>query len=160
MTTNYTPANMTNAPGLLLNRTAGDIDIANPGLGLGLRRTIGNNGSSFNITLNTALGSYQNMTVSFATDGNGNGFRNVTLFYSINGGTSFVQGPSVVLTSALQQVTLPVPVGANNSPLLILALVFTGGISNGNDLQTTVDNIQVNGTIISSASTFSAAGGR
>ena len=39
-------------------------------------------------------------------------------------------------------ITLPVPVAANNAPLLVLRLQFSNG-GPGNDLETIVDNIQM-----------------
>ena len=156
ITTNYGILSMGGVtPGLPLNVAPGDPQ--GNELRLGLRRSTPNNGSHFDIPLNSSQGFFRNMTVTFATNGNGNGFANVQLFYSTNGGGTFIAGPSVVLTGALQLVTLPVPVGANNTPLLTLRLVFTGGTSNGNDLQTSVDNIQVGGTIVPEPATV--AGG-
>src|SRR5205814_528521 len=112
----------------------------------------------FDIQLFSAQGFFQNMTLSFATNGLGNGFRSVQLSYSINGGATFTAGPSMLLTQQLQTVSLAVPVGANNAQLLVLRLEFSGGQSNGNDLlQTIVDNIQVNGTIVPEPATI--AGG-
>jgi hypothetical protein len=62
----------------------------------------------------------------------------------------------VALVTGLQLVTLAVPVAANNAPLLVLRLQFTrGGL--GNNLQTIVDNIQINGTIVPEPTTV--AGG-
>jgi hypothetical protein len=88
------------------------------------------------------------MAVSFATIGNGNGFAGVQLLYSTDGGATFsLIGPQAVIIGNPQKVNLVVPAGANNAPLLILRLVFTGG-GPGNDLQTRIDNIQVNGTIL------------
>ena len=69
---------------------------------------------------------------------------------------SLVPGPS--LTGAPQLINLAVPEGANNAPLLVLRLVFTNG-GTGNDLQTLIDNIQVNGTIFPSQSTAIAGRG-
>ena len=114
---------------------------------MGLRRTGRNDGAHFDIPLFTSQGFFPNMTVTFATNATGNGFANVQLFYSTNGGGNFTAGPSAVLTGAPQLVSLAVPVGANNAPLLVLRLVFTNG-GPGNDLQTQIDNIQVNGTIV------------
>jgi hypothetical protein len=156
ITTNYGAGDMNSlAPGLALNVAPGDLD---PNLlALNLRRSNPNNGAHFDIPLFAAPTLFTNMTVTFATQGNGNGFHLVQLFYSTNGGGTFTAGPSVVLTTALQLVTLAVPVGANNAPLLVLRLVFTGGTSNGNDNQTQIDNIQVNGTIVPEPATV--AGG-
>ena len=55
-------------------------------------------------------------------------------------------------------MTLAVPSGTtNNMPVLFLRLKFTGGHSNGTDLQNQIDNIQINGTIVPEPATV--AGG-
>ena len=155
--TNYTTANISAGTGIDRNVAPGDMD---PNLtSLGLRKTFLNNGRDFDIQLFSAQGFFQNMTLTFATNGNGNGFTSVQLLYSTDGGaTPFTAGPSRTLTQLLQTVTLPVPVGANNAPLLVLRLEFSGARdTSGNDLQTIVDNIQINGTIVPEPTTI--AGG-
>ena len=153
--TNYTTADISAGPGIPLNVAPGDMD---PNLtSLGLRKSGLNNGRDFDIQLFSAQGFFQNMTLSFATNGNGNGFAAVLLLYSTNGGATFTAGVTALLTPGQQTVSLPVPVGANNAPLLVLRLEFSGGQSNGNDLQTIVDNIQINGTIVPEPATI--AGG-
>jgi len=150
ITTDYIALNMATVPGFGdINRVAGDVDNPPNGLhALGLRRTFLNNGRHFDIPLFTSQGSFSNMAVSFATIGNGNGFASVQLLYSTDGGATFsLIGPQAVITGNPQLINLVVPAGANNAPLLILRLVFTGG-GPGNDLQTRIDNIQVNGTIL------------
>jgi hypothetical protein len=140
--------------GLPSNVAPGDPD---PNLvSMGLHRTAGNSPANFDIPLPSAQSFFQNMTVTFAASsgGNGNPFTTVTLFYSTNGiGGPFTAGPSVTLTGSPQLVTLAVPVGANNAPNLVLRLQFTNG-GPGNDLQTIIDNIQVNGTIIPQSTTI------
>jgi len=153
--TNYTTADISAGPGIPLNVDPNDMDPNRTSLGL--RRSSLNNGRDFDIQLFSAQGFFQNMTLSFATNGNGNGFTAVQLSYSTNGGATFTAGPSALLTQQPQVVSLAVPVGANNAPLLVLRLAFSGGQSNGNDLQTIVDNIQVNGTIVPEPATI--AGG-
>ena len=153
--TNYTTANISAGPGIPLNVAPGDVD---PNLtSLGLRKSSLNNGRDFDIQLFSAQGFFQNMTLSFATNGNGNGFTSVQLSYSTNGGATFTAGPIAPLTQQPQIVSLAVPVGANNAPLLVLRFDFSGGHSNGNNLQTIVDNIQINGTIVPEPTTI--AGG-
>ena len=152
--TNYTTAHISAGPGIPLNVAPGDVD---PNLtSLGLRRSSLNNGRDFDIQLFSAQGFFQNMTLSFATNGNGNGFTSVQLSYSTNGGATFTAGPIALLTQAPQIVSLAVPVAANNAPLLVLRLQFSNG-GPGNDLQTIVDNIQINGTIVPEPTTI--AGG-
>ena len=153
--TNYTTADISAGPGIDRNVAQGDMD---PNLtSLGLRRSSLNNGRDFDIQLFSAQGFFQNMTLSFATNGNGNGFTSVQLSYSTNGGVTFTAGPSMLLTQQPQTVSLAVPAGANNAPLLVLRFEFSGGQSNGNDIQTIVDNIQINGTIVPEPTTI--AGG-
>ena len=154
ITTNYTPGDMRAAIGLPLNVAVGDPDTNV--FSMGLRRTGGNDPANFDIPLFSAQGFFQNMTVTFATNSPGNGFSQVQLFFSTNGGTNFTAGPSVALvTGGVQLVTLAVPVGANNAPNLVLRLQFTGG-GPGNDLQTRIDNIQINGTIVPEPATIAA----
>jgi hypothetical protein len=161
ITTNYTFGNMSTIANVVgnLNRVAGDLDNPPNGLhSMGLTKSMANNGAHFDIPLNSGTGIFSNMTVTFATNSpTGNGFTLVQLFYSTNGGGTFTAGPSQALASGLALVTLAVPVGANNTPLLTLRLVFTGGQSNGNDQQTEIDNIQINGTAVPEPATV--AGG-
>ena len=152
--TNYNPNNMSAEPGLPLNVAPGDPD---PNLvAMGLRNTDGNDPANFDIPLFSAQGFFQNMTLTFATNRNGNGFQQVQLFFSTNGGATFTAGQIALLPNNLTVITLPVPVAANNAPLLVLRLQFSNG-GPGNDLQTIVDNIQINGTIVPEPATI--AGG-
>ena len=152
--TNYNPADMSATTGLPSNVAPGDPD---PNLvAMGLRRTTNNDPANFDIPLFSAQGFFQNMTLTFATNRNGNGFLQVQLFFSTNGGATFTAGQIALLPNNLTVITLPVPVAANNAPLLVLRLQFSNG-GPGNDLQTIVDNIQVNGTIVPEPTTI--AGG-
>jgi hypothetical protein len=155
LTTTYPAGDTSSTSGIPLNVAPGDPD--QNLTAFGLMRTEANSPADFDIPLFTAQGFFQNMTLTFAADGRGNGFTAVQLFYSTNGGETFTSGPSVTLTQRQQLVTLPVPVGANNAPSLVLRLQFTGGQSNGNNLQTWIDNIQINGTIVPEPATV--AGG-
>jgi len=146
LSTTYPADDTTSTSGIPLNVADGDPDLNLTAFGF--KRTGANSPADFDIPLFTAQGFFQNMTMTFATDGRGNGFTGVELFYSTNGGRTFTGGPSVILTQRQQLVTLPVPVGANNAPSLVLRLEFTGGQSSGNNLQTWIDNIQINGTIV------------
>jgi len=156
--TNYNPADMDSVtPGLPLNVAAGDTDPNN--LAVHLFRSEENNGADFDIPLYSSQGFFQDMTVTFAINVQGNGFSLVTLFYSTNGGVTFINSGNTasLLTGGIQLITLAVPVAANNAPLLVLRLEFTGGQSNGVNEQDIIDNIQVNGTIVPEPATV--AGG-
>ena len=158
MTTNYNPLNMEAAPGVALNVPPGDPD---PNAsGLGLRASASNDPANFDIPLVTALGFFQNMSISFAVNVAGNGFTTVALWYSLNGGVNFTQAPGQTFNlppSGTLVVSFTVPAAANNAPLLVLRLQFTGGQSSGNNLQDTIDNVQINGTIVPEPATV--AGG-
>ena len=155
LTTTYPAGDTTSTSGIPLNVAIGDPD--QNLTAFGLMRTGTNSPADFDIPLFTPQGFFQNMTLTFATDGRGNGFTGVELFYSTNGGRTFTAGPSVVLTQSQQLVTLAVPAGANNAPALVLRLQFTGGQSSGNDLQTWIDNIQINGTVVPEPATVAGA---
>ena len=144
-------------PGLPLNVAAGDPD---PNLtSLGIHRS-GQNPLGIEIPLFSAVGVFDVTTVSFAIAANGNGYGQVLLQISTNGGATFTQigatqaipnGPGTILT-------FTIPAGTTlNIPLLVLRLDFVNGQSNGTDLQNQIDNIQINGTIVPEPATV--AGG-
>ncbi len=136
-------------PGLSLNRWPTDPDPNN--LALGISRSGENNPGRLDIPLPTSQGSFQDMSVSFAIDVLGNGYTVAALFYSTDGGVNFTfSGVRVVLPTRSGEtlITLPVPTAANNVPDLVLRIQFSGGQSNGTNLQDVVDNIRVGGTIV------------
>ena len=158
ITTNYNPADMESVtPGIPLNVAAGDMDPND--LSVHLFRSGQNDPADFDIPLFSPQGFFQDMTVSFAINVQGNGFETVTLWYSTNGGATFINsGNSAdITTGGAQVITLAVPTAANNAPQLVLRLEFTGGQSNGVNDQDIIDNIQVNGTIVPEPATV--AGG-
>ena len=134
--------------GTLLNRTAGDIDTADPGVAMGLRTTTADNGHYIQFVFNATL--FSNMSLSFAINTAGNGFNNVELLYSITAGhpdPSFVSVGSLAILSAggFHLLTFGVPSAVNGQPDVALRLTFTGGTSMGNNLETVIDNIQLTG---------------
>ena len=143
ITTNAT--NFAAVAGFLLNRTAGDIDTANPGLAGGFRTTPADNGSYMQFGLNATA--FSNMSLSFAVNTAGNGFDTVELSYSTTGpgGPFTVVGSASIPSSGVQIITFTLPAGANFQPNLVLRLTWTGGTSMGNNLQTVIDNIQLTG---------------
>jgi hypothetical protein len=153
--TNYTVANTLQAAGIPLNVAPGDGD---PNLtGLGLSRSMANSPANFDIVLNSA-GLFQNMTVSFAINASGNGFTMAAVQFSTDGGGTFTTAFSQAIpSSGAIVVSGALPAAANNTPLLTIRIQLTGGQSNGSNLQNTLDNIQINGTIIPEPATV--AGG-
>jgi hypothetical protein len=130
--------------GIPLNVATGDPD---PNLLLlALSKAKSNDPSFFQFTVNTTL--ISNMSLSFAQSSNGNGFSTVAFSYSTNGGTSFTAAGSQTLsTGGNVLVTFSVPAGAEGQASVIMRLTFSGGSSNGTDLQTEIDNVQLNGTV-------------
>jgi hypothetical protein len=112
------------------------------------------------MTFPSATGIYNIQSVSFASRGSGNGFQNVQLQASFNGGVSWVNMsvvtpiPTAITTIVLNNTNGVVTLG---QPSLLIRLQFTNGQSNGNDLQNLIDNIQVNGTAVPEPATV--AGG-
>jgi len=143
--------------GFLQNRTAGDIDTANPGVALGMRTTPSDNGHYLQFAFDATF--FANMSLSFAINTQGNGFDHVQVAYSIDGGATFtnVGVPIFIPSSGVQIITLAVPSAVNNQAGAALRLVFTGGTSMGNNLQTVIDNIQLTGSIVPEPTTV--AGG-
>jgi hypothetical protein len=134
--------------GTLQNRTAGDIDTADPGLAMGMRTTPVDNGGWIQFGVNATA--FSNMSLSFAVDTSGNGFNTVQFSYSITPGhpeTSFVVvGSNPILSGGgFQIITFGVPMAVDGQADVVLRLTFNGGTSNGNNLQTIIDNIQLTG---------------
>jgi hypothetical protein len=139
--------NFASVDGFLQNRTPGDIDTNVPGLAMGMRTTPADNGGSIQFSVNTTF--FQNMSLSFAINTQGNGFNNVAFSYSINGGGTFIPaGSSPITTGASQIISFTVPVGAEGQANVIFRLTFTGGTSQGQNLQTVVDNIRLDGIAV------------
>src|SRR6266481_2060594 len=152
--------------GLLLNRTTLDSDPAAPvppsfnGQALQMDKTKGNDaGLSFNV--DTSL--LTNLSLTFATDNNGNGFDSVQLQASVNGGTFFNIGSVQALVTGVTIHTFTIGtgggvfLGSGTLQNTVFRLEFTGGASNGNDRQTVIDNIQLGGTVVPEPATV--AGG-
>src|SRR5438105_6542846 len=112
LTTTYPAGDTSSTSGIPLNVAPGDPD--QNLTAFGLMRTEANSPADFDIPLFTTQGFFQNMTLTFAADGRGNGFTSVQLFYSTDAGETFTAGPSGTLTQRQQLGTLPVPVGPNH----------------------------------------------
>ncbi len=140
-------SNVGNVDGFLENRTPGDSDTNDPGIGLGMRTTPQDNLGGLQFHVDTTL--FQNMSLSFAINTQGNGFNTVAFSYSINGGTTFVPvGSSPFVNSGVQIITFAAPVGAEAQADVIFRLTFDGGTSQGQNLQTVIDNIRIDGIAV------------
>ena len=155
ITTNYTPGDFDSRPGLgALNRSVGDIDTT-ANQAVDFRHSASNNGTWIQFAVNATL--FQNMTLTYATSVDGNGFGTQSFSYSTNGGATFTAAGSVSGLTGTQVLTFAVPILANNQAGLVLRITFSGGQSSGNNIQTIIDNIQLNGTAIPEPATV--AGG-
>ena len=155
--TPYPSGNTSQEAGIPFNVPAG----AAPNLtSLGIHRS-GQSPLGVEIPLPSSQGIYDVTSVSFAYGANGNGFAFVQLQMSTDGGLSFTTNltPVVALPSGpgFQVILPPIPPGTTlNINNLVLRLLFTGGQSNGADLQFELDNIQINGTIVPEPATVAA----
>lgn len=95
----------------------------------------------------SAGGIYNVTSVSFAWNNAGNGYTSVQLQMSNNGGASFTNiTGTLTLTGTVFTITIPAGTTEHMNQLA-LRLLFTGGTSNGNDLQFSLDNLQISGTV-------------
>jgi hypothetical protein len=152
-----TTADASTAGGLLLNRTALDSDPAAlvppsfHGHALLLNDTK-NTTATLCFTVDTSF--LTNLSLTFATDNNGNGYSTVQLSASINGGAFFNIGSSQTMGLGVSLMTFNIGDGGGNflgtgtPQTTVFCLTFTGGQSNGNDRQTVIDNIQLNATVV------------
>ena len=131
-------------PGTTVNRTAGDIDTGTL-RGLGLRTTPLDNGNFIQFSFNASA--FSNMSLSFAVNTAGNGFNSVVLQFSTNGVTFVPAGTAAIPSGGgFNIITFAnLPAAIDGQPFVTLRLVFTGGTSSGNNLQTIIDNIQLTG---------------
>jgi len=153
----YPAANTSQEAGIPLNVPGG----AAPNLtSLGFHRS-GQSNLGVEIPMPSSQGIYDVTSVSFAYGANGNGWDSVQLQMSTDGGLSFTTNLSGVIALPATPgsvIMIAVPAGTTlNINNLALRLLFTGGRSNGNDLQFELDNIQINGTIVPEPATV--AGG-
>ena len=145
------------------NQSAGDIDHppsppGTPGSALLLTTSSKHDGGYIQFAVDATF--FANMSLSYAVNTNGNGFKTQTWQYSITAGhadASFVQFAQFTNLTGKQTLSAALPTLVNQNPNLAIRIVFSDGQSNGNDLQTIIDNIQLNGTVIPEPATV--AGG-
>ena len=154
-TTNLTitPAPMVGlgtTPGLTDNRTTNDADIVvgNPGSAMFLNDSAkGDTTISFTVNLEFWAG----LSLSFANNSNGNGFRNVDLSWTV-AGMPLKDGSLPTMTVSSGIITFNLPTNLNGDGMtpefVTFTLTFSNGRSNGNDLQTVIDNIRLDATTV------------
>src|SRR5262245_49839030 len=130
--------------GTTMNRTPLDIDTSTL-RALGLRTTVADNGHWIQFHANTTA--FSAMSLSFAYNTQGNGFNSVTVSFSTDGGGTFtaIGTQPLVQGGGFHVLTFVVPTGAEGQPDVIFRLTFTGGTSNGNNLETVIDNLLLSG---------------
>ncbi len=102
-----------------------------------------------NITFNVNTIGLTNLSLSFAINNTGNGFTTATFSYSFTGtpGSFTTAGAPVTLPpppGSTQIVAFNYPVAVDNQPIVYFRVSLTGGQSQGTNLQSAVDNIQLN----------------
>jgi hypothetical protein len=128
------------------NRSVGDTDLTNNSALL-LTSSDSHNGSWIQFAVDATF--FANMSLSLAVNTNGNGFETQTWQFNTTGGVgAFTTFATFNNLTGLQTLSAPLPAGANQQTNLVIRVVFSGGQSNGQDLQTIIDNIQLNGTVI------------
>ena len=146
LTSNFVVTNILFAAGTTNNARLGDL----AGLALSLQGGTSNTNNGRNITISVSTVGFENIVVSFATQGTSTGFNNNQFQYSLDG-TNFVDfGSPYVPATAFGAIpvvfTLSSIAGLNNNPNAAFRIVFNGATtSTGNNR---IDNIVVEGTTV------------
>src|SRR5882724_1463657 len=131
-----TTANVSTAGGVLENKAPSDIDPAAPvppsfnGHAL-LFNDTKNTTATISFTVNTSF--LTGLSLSFATDNNGNGYDMVALSASVNGGASFAIGSAEALVTGVTTHTFNIGtgggvfLGSGTPQSTVFTLTFTGG---------------------------------
>jgi hypothetical protein len=153
----YATAGFGTGPALAIagtNRAPGDTDLTNNSA-LVMNRTSKNNNAFLEFNVDTTL--LSNLSLSFAVDNNGNGFNTATLQYSTTPAGVFTTVTTFTITTGSNQLLTSPTFNVTPSATGTFRLVFSGGQSNGNNRETAIDNIQLNGTVVPEPATV--AGG-
>ena len=137
------------SPGLSINATTSPADSDTPSnFALAFNRSADNSGEYIQFFVNTSF--WANMSLSFGYSNNGNGFASVQASYSLDGGVTFTDfgGLRTMSTGTQPPISIPVPAAVNQFGFVTFRLTFSGGFSNGNDTQTVIDNIRLDGTFV------------
>jgi hypothetical protein len=135
----------TSVPGIPLNVAPGDPDANLHALGFTFTPNVA---PSADLTFQVNTLGCTNLSLSFAINNNGNGFSTANFKYSFTGAPgSFVSDGIVALPpppGGNQIVTFNYSAAVNNQPVVYFRISLTGGASEGTNLQTVIDNIQLN----------------
>jgi hypothetical protein len=146
LTSNFVVTNILFAAGTTNNARLGDL----AGQALSLQGGTSNTNNGRNITISVNTLGFENIVVSFATQGTSTGFNNNQFQYSLDG-TNFVDfGSPYVPATAFGAIpvvfTLSSIAGLNNNPNAAFRIVLNGATtSTGNNR---IDNIVVEGTTV------------
>ena len=144
MTSNFNPANVAFAAGTTNNARLGDP----AGQALSLQSGTSNSNNGRNITVLASTLGFENIIVSFATQGTGTGFNSNQFQYSLDGVTFVDFGSTFAPPVAFGAVPVVFDLGSisglNNNQNAAFRLVFSGATSaTGNNR---IDNFVVEGT--------------
>jgi len=146
LTSNFVVTNILFAAGTTNNARLGDL----AGQALSVQGGTSNTNNGRNITISVNTLGFENIVVSFATQGTSTGFNNNQFQYSLDG-TNFVDfGSPYVPATAFGAIpvvfTLSSIAGLNNNPNAAFRIVFNGATtSTGNNR---IDNIVVEGATV------------
>jgi hypothetical protein len=139
------PTSVAGLTGMNSNIAPGDPDANLHALGFTFTPNVA---PSANLTFSVNTLGLTNLSLSFAINNNGNGFNTAAFQYSFTGAPgSFMTAGSVALPpppGGTQIVTFNYPAAVNDQPIVYFRISLTGGASQGTNLQTVIDNIQLN----------------
>jgi hypothetical protein len=138
------PTSVAGLTGMNSNIAPGDPDANLHALGFTFTPTVA---PSANLTFSVSTLGLTNLSLSFAINNNGNGFTTATFQYRIGGAGPFITDGSVTLPpppGGTQIVVFNYSAAVNNQASVDFRISLTGGASQGTNLQTVIDNIQLN----------------
>jgi hypothetical protein len=138
------PVSVGGLTGMNSNIAPGDTDPNRLAMGFEFTKDVA---PAVDITFSVNTIGLTNLSLSFAINNTGNGFTTATFSYSLDGTTFTTVGGPVTLPpppGSTQIVTFNYPTAVDNQPIVYFRVSLTGGMSEGVNLQSVVDNIQLN----------------
>ena len=142
LTTNFVAANVTYTAGSTVNARQGDT----AGQALTLQGGTSQTNNGRNLTFNVSTVGFNNIIVSFATQGTSTGFNSNQFQYSLDGSTFVNFGATYAppVSFALLSFDLSNITGLNNNALASFRIVFNGATGSAGNNR--IDNLVVEGT--------------